>query len=723
MNVEVNDIYEPVTDDAIINSLVRILWVSQRDNLAALIVMANKNVKQPFTLRLSDLVKSIENGDVKKAKVKTPPYLMVLEDALTTQQKEDRDKKWAIISPIVNHEDSALPFLPGELWPMVTARGLEVGVQRRQILRLVYRYWINGQIKNALLKDYVNVGKSARIYLPNKRPGPKPAYQGVLSEQHKLLEAADIKCIKLGYALFVNDEKASRRDAYDKMLAKFYKEKDLSKQPESVGRLLPDSEIPSYRQFVSQGKKLYDEVATERGRMGEKNWLKDRRPLTGTVRDNLRGPCHQFEIDSTVADIYLVNSYNRHMLIGRPIIYVVVDSYSGMIVGLYVGLEGPSWNGARQALFNAFTSKKEFCELNGIIIDDEAWPCHHLPHEVFADRAEMLGEGAEGLSSGLNVDIGIAPPYRPDWKSMVESRFNILNKLSGIRWLPGGVAARVKERGERDYRLDATLNMREFTSIIIKCVLHYNSFNRQPERLTKLMREDEIEPTPLSIWKWAMENDFMLPNKKSEDLVYLHLLPRDNATVRKGGIYFRGMHYVSDYVINNNWLAKSRSQGRWTIPCWYHPNTVSSIWIQDPQKQFVRCSLRRSDQQYENYRSDEIFDMLEAERQIPPQHKRAELESRVSLVDEMEGIINTAQCEKQQSPAPATKAEKIGNMRVNRAEELALERESENTPVSIFADKKPSTPSVPAGRSDHFAGARSAQIIDILKGIRPGQKS
>lgn len=453
MNVDVNDIFEPVTEDAVINSLVRALWVSQKDDLAALIVLTKDNVKQPFTLKLSDLMRSLESGDVKKAKIKTPSYLLVLEDSLTKEQKEDRDKKWNIISPIVNQEDSILPFLPGELWPLITARAIEVGVQRRQILRLVYRYWVNGQIKNALLKNYVNVGKSARIYLPHKRPGPKPNYQGVLSAQHKLLDASDIKCIKIGYSLFVNDEKASRRDAYDKMLSMFYKEKDLSKQPENIGKLLPDSEIPSLRQFISQGKKFYDEVATERGRMGEKNWLKDRRPLTGTVRDNLRGPCHQFEIDSTVADIYLVNSYNRHMLIGRPIIYVVIDSYSGMIVGVYVGLEGPSWNGARQALFNAFTPKKEFCELNGVIIDDEAWPCHHLPHEVFADRAEMLSGGAEGLSSGLGVDIGIAPPYRPDWKSMVESRFNILNKLSGIRWLPGGVAARMKERGERDYRL------------------------------------------------------------------------------------------------------------------------------------------------------------------------------------------------------------------------------------------------------------------------------
>jgi hypothetical protein len=187
------------------------------------------------------------------------------------------------------------------------------------------------------------------------------------------------------------------------------------------------------------------------------------------------------------------------MLIGRPVVYIVVDSFSGMIAGLYVGLEGPSWNGARQALFNAFTSKVEFCAQNGVEINADDWNCHHLPHQIYADRGEMLSLAAEGLSSGLGIEMGTAPPYRPDWKPMVESRFGILNDLTGIRWLPGGVAARDKERGERDYRLDATLNLKEFTQILINCVLHYNRHHRQPDRLTQAMMNDGVEPTGYGI--------------------------------------------------------------------------------------------------------------------------------------------------------------------------------------------------------------------------------
>lgn len=723
MKIQVNDIFEPVTEDAVVNSLSRVLWVGHKEGLVALIELATDSVRPPFLIDFEELKNSALSGDIKRVTVRTPQYLLVLDDSLSVEQKRDRDSKWDIIAPIVNHEIPGFIFFPNELSDLVSTRAAALGIYNKKIYRLLYRYWIHGQVRNALLKDYTRVGVSPRVYKEGKRPGRKATYQGELKVQNKLLEAVDFKCIKAGYSLFVDDETASQRTAYDKMLSLFYKVKDLSKQPESQEQLLPDSEIPSYRQFVHHGKSFFDLTTTARGRMGERKWQKDGRGLIGTVRDNLRGPCHQFEIDSTIADIYLVNSYSRHMLIGRPVIYVVIDSFSGMIVGLYIGLEGPSWNGARQALFNAFTPKKEFCSLNGVFINEEDWPCHHLPQEVYADRAEMLSEGAEGLGSGLGIDIGIAPPYRPDWKAMVESRFNILNKLTNIRWLPGGVASRVKERGERDYRLDATLNMREFTKIIIKCVLHYNRLNRQPERLTKHMIDDQVDPTPKAIWNWSLENDFSFQNNKSDELVYLHLLPRERATVKKGGIFFKGMHYISDYITQNNWTAIARNQGSWSIECWYRYESTNHIWIQDANKQFVRCDLRSSDRKYADYRSDEVFDMLEAYRAVPPEHARAELESRIALLDDIEGIVHTAAMEKQQTPAPETKAERTGNIRENRAEELTLERTTAHLPEGILPENIAAPHSPTRDHTGHFAGARGAQIIDMLKRIRPGQKS
>lgn len=43
--------------------------------------------------------------------------------------------------------------------------------------------------------------------------------------------------------------------------------------------------------------------------------------------------------DATVADIYIVSRLSRKP-IGRPVIYTMVDAYSRLITGVYVGLEG-----------------------------------------------------------------------------------------------------------------------------------------------------------------------------------------------------------------------------------------------------------------------------------------------------------------------------------------------------------------------------------------------
>ncbi|HFL7943208.1 TPA: Mu transposase C-terminal domain-containing protein [Pseudomonas putida] len=721
MTIFVNGVFEPVTELSVINAITRVIYIDEKNDAVVLIDLVDAP-RQPYTLGLEELRGSLQSGDTKSVAITTPEFMLVLEEDLDEKAKQARDEKWAIIAPLLDPDYQGQIFVRGELGRLVSSRASELGVQRKTIYRILYRYWVFGQVRNALLKNYTAVGVANRVYDPSRPPGRKAKFQGVLIPPTKMLNAVDKRCIRVGYALYVNDKKSSISSAYDEMLRKFYSVRDVSKKDGEELRLLPTSEIPNLRQFKYWGGIFFDEVETERGRQGLRRWLKDSRPLSGTVRDWLRGPCHQFEIDATIADIYLVNSYSRRMLIGRPVVYIVVDSFSGMIVGLYIGLEGPSWNGARQALFNAFTSKVDFCARNGIEIRSADWDCHHLPHQIYADRGEMLSLAAEGLSRGLGIEMGTAPPYRPDWKPMVESRFGILNDLTGIRWLPGGVAARDKERGERDYRLDATLNLREFTQIIIKCILHYNRHHRQPDRLTQAMINDGVEPTPIGIWTWASENQMIVPNNRPDELVYLHLLPRERATVQKGGLVFRGMHYVCGMAVEKNWFAKARSRGVWSIECRYDPNSAAHIWIQDDSKQFIRCDLRRSDVKYSDYRSDEIYDLLEAYRQTPPQRRHAELESRVQLSDEVDQIVSNAVAERKLEPAAATKAEATGNIRENRTEERSREREFAFVPDGVRAE--PVAPASESTRKAHesYAGPRTAQVIDLLKKIRPGQK-
>ena len=144
------------------------------------------------------------------------------------------------------------------------------------------------------------------------------------------------------------------------------------------------------------------------------------------------GPGSVYQIDATLADIYLVSSLDRTRIIGRPVIYVCIDVFSRIITGICVTLEGPSWLGGMLALDNVMADKIKFCLEYGISLQDDEWPCHHLPEAILADRGEFEGYKANNLVNALGIRIHNTPPYRADWKGIVERHFQLPTINSSI---------------------------------------------------------------------------------------------------------------------------------------------------------------------------------------------------------------------------------------------------------------------------------------------------
>jgi hypothetical protein len=227
-----------------------------------------------------------------------------------------------------------------------------------------------------------------------------------------------------------------------------------------------------------------------------------------------------------------------------------------MIVGIHVGLEGPSWNGARHAIYNACTPKKEFCKRYNIEIDEVDWPCSHLPVEIVADRAELLSEAGETMTKTLGTALKILPPFRPDWKSIIESRFRLLNEKLDLKFIPGGVDARKMERGDRDYQLDAIFDIDEFTEMVILGVLAHNKSLRVPHLLNREMIAAEVEPTPMAMWKWSMANNLLNSKFVSPAELKIALLPSQVCRIGRGGINFKVCSTpVKPPFVRNGWSA------------------------------------------------------------------------------------------------------------------------------------------------------------------------
>ncbi|MCO7034779.1 DDE-type integrase/transposase/recombinase, partial [Vibrio paracholerae] len=158
-------------------------------------------------------------------------------------------------------------------------------------------------------------------------------------------------------------------------------------------------------------------------------------------------PGSRFEIDATIADIYLVSDSNRSWIVGRPVVYVVVDVFSRLIVGLYIGFENPSYVAAIQALQTAMTDKVALCHQYGIEIEAQDWPAIGLPDAILADRGELLGSQIESLEKSFSVRVENTPPYRGDAKGIVERNFKTI-QADFTPFAPGVVTGTmVKKRG------------------------------------------------------------------------------------------------------------------------------------------------------------------------------------------------------------------------------------------------------------------------------------
>nr|WP_246427779.1 Mu transposase C-terminal domain-containing protein [Paenibacillus phyllosphaerae] len=442
---------------------------------------------------------------------------------------------------------------------------------------------------------------------------------------------------------------------------------------------------------------------TLKSRHGEKRFALDYRPILGSSTYESFGPGSRFQIDATVADVYLVSEYRREWIIGRPIIYIVIDVFSRYIAGIYIGLEGPSWIGAMMALANTTMDKVQFCAQYGIDIEPEEWVSSHLPQKLTADRGELEGEKPSQLIDVLGVDVENAPPYRADWKGIVEQQFRLVN-LRSIQFIPGAIKERYRERGQRDYRLDAKLTLKEFTQIMIRNVLYHNNHHHMLwyDR-NEFMVADEVAPVPRDLWHWGIINRNGRLKKQPENIVKLNLMYQGEATVTAAGIQFKGMHYGCELAMREQWFVIARANKTWRVKVCYDPRSTNEIYLWlDEGRQFETCMLLEREERYRNKRIEEVEDLLEIERYQGRHQGSNNMLSKIELDAHTKAIVDAAakKTEEAIQQSQESSNQRIKGTRQRRSNEKLINREQEVFKLSeqVTSPDSPTSNVVPLKR-------------------------
>lgn len=431
------------------------------------------------------------------------------------------------------------------------------------------------------------------------------------------------------------------------------------------------------------------------------------------------GPGSRYQIDATPADVYLLSAINPDKIIGRPIVYAIIDVYSRLVAGIYVGLEGPSWLGAMMALDNVVEDKVEFCKTYGIEITEDDWPQSYLPETIIADRGEFEGYNVENLINNLNVKIENTPPYRGDLKGIVERYFRTTNEKIK-HTTPGAIQKEYRVRGDADYRLRATLNLKEFTAIIIYQVIRHNK-----KVLDKYPRErgllaDEIPAIPIDIWKWGLKNRPCAFIKRERDIIRLNILPKAKASISREGIKYKKMFYSCEKAMEEQWFINPEMK---SVEFVYDPRNMNNIYIPyNRGKNYYKCFLLEKSYMYKDLNLEEVVFQQELEYEQSEEQKVKQLQSDIELEQNIKNIISNAE-KRQKNQTQGSKSSRIKGIKENRLAEKDENRKAERFALGESTDIKESAEVVSFSVPDEVAKNETKKEsknsrLELLKKIR-----
>ncbi len=680
MNLFVNQLFCWHSDNEADIQIERLLWIDSSGTNVVTIDINYSNA-QPVFQKFKEIEQAFTVGKV--SILPNDPYskFLVPESELTETQRKYRDEAWKVVALILVKKE--LVFFPHKRSQLIEEAVKHSGRSEPTIRKDLRRYWQGGQTKNALLPRFDLCGGKGK---EKRGDGVKRGRPTLVSlAKDKILgvnvDAEIQKRFRMGIRLFYEtSQQRPLTQAYQLTLEKFfaigYKElSDGIKAP-----ILPAAEqLPSFRQFKYWYEKSCDVKRQLISRKGERRYKLSHRAIMGNSTQMAFGSGSLFQIDATIADIYLVSWLNRRWIIGRPTLYLIVDVFSRLIVGFVVTLEPPSWLGAMLALENATADKVDFCKKFDIEITEADWPSHHLPEAILADRGEFEGYNPNNLVDSLGVDVDNTPAYRADMKGIVEQSFNQLNNET-IHWLPGSVK-KPPERGERDYRLDGVLTLYEFRQLMILAILDHNNEKRLNEYpMDQFMIQDDIEPYPVNLWQWGVENRMGSFPWKSPEIIRLNLLPSAEASVtRDGCIYFKKLHYTCELAVREQWFVKARNKGSWKITVAYDPRLVDYLYIRlDGGKDMEVCRLLDIDQQrFQGCDFREIEDYYKRQEVNKQSSRTRRQQSKAEHNARANKILDKATQEAQKADDGQSKQSRIKNIRENRKEERNHERKTE----------------------------------------------
>ena len=271
------------------------------------------------------------------------------------------------------------------------------------------------------------------------------------------------------------------------------------------------------------------------------------------------------EIDHTPLDLILLDD-ELLIPIGRPYLTLLIDVFSGCVLGFHLSYKSPSYVSAAKAITHAIKPKK--LDAMSIQLQND-WPCFGKFENLVVDNgAEFWSKNLEHACQSAGINIQYNPVRKPWLKPVVERFFKVINQYL-IPEFPGKTFSNILEKEEYNPEKDAIIRfspfVEEFQHWIVD-VYHQDSDSRE---------------THIPIKKWQQGYDVYPPlTMNEEDEARFTMLMRisDSRTLARNGIKFEELMYDSTALAD---YRKHYPQTKETVKklIKVDPDDISKIYV------------------------------------------------------------------------------------------------------------------------------------------------
>lgn len=626
MTIEVN---------AIINDLqtgkrYRILYIMSKENMVVVEMDTTKfNV---FIASMNELITQIgERYIITKSESK-----VVDEELLTSKQKEKYLKRKNFIQDIEKMYGPTYLDLLGHSKKDDLVKIYEsYGYSRTYAWKLIKKMLQNGFDYTLLLnkKNYINAPSSSKV-------GRKSTVTKGVPVTPEIQEIFDE-----GLNLYKKNRNTSFQLVYDKLCYQYF-----SKVENGVFEVLPQDERPTYRQFYYYctkhlSKKDMLEIKTSKAEYRNNNRL-----LLSGSDYNVMGPGDMLEMDALEMDVEILSETNPDKVIGRPILYALIDVYSRAIVAISVSFENNSVLGMTNCLINLGEDKEDFCSRYGITnIDSSKWPSNFIPNRIRVDRgSDFISKEAERIFNELHITRETVTGATGSMKGIIEQLWHQIHSAQNSSLLNAGL---ITKRYDSNHKRTACLTLREITQMVIVHVLAYNELELKNFRPSKEMVRNKVSLTPSSIWEFGT-NKFGYPRPIINKSQYAYtLMKKPVAKISRKGVCIDGLYYANDdeYLLNEMIETGNKSL---PFDCRYDERNITKVYYIDKNtKELKSASLIeeiRGQCDFINSTRQERLDFLENEKRLREEYNQKQQtirSSRIGLFDDMVKIAKKSRKE------------------------------------------------------------------------------